>query len=295
MRRYCRGRGKNPLACFNVSDVADILSVGGDILAYCSLWAQPFYHSCATPQPKAVTGEKLGPSSSFWPWVVFSSNDVMLDRHLRGSRSTISGHVPVMLSRGDGAQGEPELLACTRQPSFVLLAWARLHVEAVRMCTLGCGQALKDGGSGICIHADEVPCIFASWLSDRFFLRVRLWRSCHKDVKTDIKHDVILRARCATLKCVTLVVPFQQRENTLKPIDFVRWAEKHSMPHVFEPKRPSKSDPHDVIMLSSWVFQYARPRGTSIASVTFFKQQAVPQRRLVSRAALSSSPSTATK
>ncbi len=42
----------------------------------------------------------------------------------------------------------------------------------------------------------------------------------------------------------------------MKPINFVPWAEKHSMPHVFEPRRPSKSDPEDAMMLLSWWFQW---------------------------------------
>ncbi len=146
------------------------------MLTYCSHWTRTFYHRCVTPPPRAWrTTEKLGPSNLFWPWAVFSRSDCifsrsdfMLDHHMSGSQSTRIGRVPVMLNRGEGVQGEPELLACTCQASSVLLAQARYRVEAVLMCALGCGEALKDGGSGICMHADEVPCVFASWLSRCF-------------------------------------------------------------------------------------------------------------------------------
>jgi hypothetical protein len=182
--------------------------------------------------------------------------------------------VPVILSRGDGVQGEPELLACTCQASFVLLAWARCHVEALLMCALGCGEALKDGGSRICAHADEVPCIFASWLSDRFYLRVRLWRSCHKGLAgTDPAHVKFLKARCSTLRFATLVASFQSSARQLKPIEFVPWAEKHSMPQVFEPKRPSKSDPEDAMMLMSWWFQDTSPAAQASQLQLFFSSR----------------------
>ena len=42
IRRDCRGQGEAFLACFSAPEVADILDLGGDILACCSFWAQPF-------------------------------------------------------------------------------------------------------------------------------------------------------------------------------------------------------------------------------------------------------------
>ncbi len=149
------------------------------------------------------------------------------------------------------------------------------------ICALGCGQALKDSGSGIRVHADEVPFIFVSWLSLAFVLRVRLWRTCHPRRQNTTGQAAILRVRCATLKCVTLEVFSQQRPYSLKPIDFASWTEKHSMPRVLEPKRPGKSDPHDAVMLLIWWLHSARLRALNIAIVAPFEQQDAPEPRSV--------------
>ena len=204
--------------------------------------------------------------------------------------------MPVILSRGDGVQGEPELLVCTCQASFVLLAWARCHVEALLMCALGCGEALKDGGSRICAHADEVPCVFASWLSDRFYLRIRLWRSCHKRLAgTDPAHVKFLKARCSTLRFATLVASFQSSVRQLKPIEFVPWAEKHSMPQVFEPRRPSKSDPKDTAaFLLILLCRFTKLGNFGIVTVEHFEQRVAKEPRTLVAGA-SSAGSTAVK
>ncbi len=136
------------------------------------------------------------------------------------------------------------------------------------ICALGCGQALKDCGSGIRVHADEVPCIFVSWLSLPFVLRVRLWMTCHQLRRNTSGQAAMLRVRCAALKYATFEVVVQQRPYSLKPIDFASWTEKHSMPRVLEPKRPGKSDPHDAVMLLIWWFHSARLRALNIVIVT---------------------------
>ncbi len=126
----CHGRGMVVFACPSASGVEDILSLGGDILAYCSHWVRSFPHYCVPPQAKDATAKEyitcracaLHPPNSFWPWGVFSESEVMLHHDGLGSRGRSIGHVPVMLSRGDGAQGELELLACVCQQSVGFLA-----------------------------------------------------------------------------------------------------------------------------------------------------------------------------
>ncbi len=184
--------------------------------------------------------------------------------------------MPVTLSRGDGARGELELLTCAYQPSSMFLARTGFHIGVLSVCALGCGEALKDGGSGICRHADEVPCIFVSWLNVAFMVRIRLWRSCHL-FKKGRSRRFLLRVKCGTLKCVTLEGFFQQHAVSLKPIGFASWAEKHSMPHVIEPKRPSNSDPKDAIRLSIWWLRCAELRSLNITSATPFKHEAAPK------------------
>ncbi len=291
IRKYCSGRGKAFPACFSASTVADILGLGGDIFVYCSHWMRPLSHCCALlsqerssvpfPQVKVATAKEykqtcracvLGRHNVFWPWGVFCRIDAKLENNVVALRGRTLGHMPVMLTRGDGAQGELEFLACACQQSFVFLAWFGCHVEVLLICALGCGVALKDGGSGISVHADEVPCICTSWLSSAFIWRVKFWRTCHRLLKTWPKRATMLIARCSTLKSATLEALLLQRNNLSEPINFVSWAEQHSMPHVFEPKRPSKSDPEDAITLSSWWYHYAKLRGFSMAIVTPIKQ-----------------------
>ena len=95
-----------------------------------------FPHCCAPPQAKEATAKEyitcracaLRPPNSFWPWGVFSESGGMPDYDDLGSRGKNLGHVPVMLSRGDGARGELELLACVCQRSLGFLASGECHV-----------------------------------------------------------------------------------------------------------------------------------------------------------------------
>ncbi len=222
---------------------------------------------------------QLARPNSFWPWGVFSRSRP--DLSLGVSRSI--GHMPVTLSCGDGVQDEPELLACACLPSLRFLAHAGFRVDALSMCALGCGEALKDCGSGIFAHANEVPCIFASWLSDTFVARIRRWRTCRNHrrkrfARSSIR-SLIRRARCPTLKCATLEGFFIQGTKPRRPISFVSWAEIHSMPHVFEPKRPSRSDPENVAMLFFLWLRNSRLWSSNSANVMLFEQRAMPKPR----------------
>ncbi len=79
VRRDCRGSGGAFVACFSAPSVADIVSLAGDILAYRSHWARPFFHYRAAPQATvaAVNVNRicgvcaLGSHNNFWPWEVF--------------------------------------------------------------------------------------------------------------------------------------------------------------------------------------------------------------------------------
>jgi len=196
-------------------------------------------------------------------------------------------HVPVMLSRGDGAQGEPQLLACAYQFSSLLLAMAGCKVRVLLICALGCGETLKDTGSQNYIHAGEVPCVFASWLNRWYMVRVSLWRAYRHRLPV---HVAMLRARCATPKYVALETLYQdQPSHSLQPIDFASWVEKCNMPHVLEPRRPSKSDPRDAMLLSTWWCHYAEFGKLSNAIAAPIEQQVTQEpRRLAAGAAFAS-------
>ncbi len=62
----------------------------------------------------------------------------------------------------------------------------------------------------------------------------------------------------------------------MKPIDFASWAGFHNMPHVFEPKRPSKSDPEDAVLILIWWLHFTKLRSADIAKATLFKQEVAP-------------------
>jgi len=183
----CKARGKAFVACFSDSDVAYILSLGGDTLACCNHWAQPRSH-CHVASQSEVNARV--PPKSFWPWGVCSGDSFDSSNEMRSI-----GHMPVTLSLGDGARGELELLTCAYQASSMFLARTEFHIGVLSVCALGCGEALKDGGSGICCHADEVPCILVSWLNVAFTVRIRLWRSCHL-IKKGRSRRLLLRAKC---------------------------------------------------------------------------------------------------
>ena len=197
--------------------------------------------------------------------------------------------MPVMLSCGDGAQGEPQLLACACQLSSLFLARVGCKIGLLLTCALGCGEALKDGGSQNCAHADEVPCAFASWLNHWYMVRVSLWRAYRSHILP--VHVATLRARCATLKCATLEISYQEQPvYSLNPIDFASWAEKRSMPHVLEPRRPSKSDPQDTMLLLTWWCHYAKFGSFSNAISAPIEQQVTQEPRgLAAGATLASS------
>jgi len=294
--RHCRGRGDVFVACPSARETADILNLGGDALAYYSHWTRPWSHTAH--QTNITTKMKyrtcgvcaLATPNSFWPWGVFSPSDkdTRFDYHVEGLRSIgrmvaaassiilIHSRMPVTLSRGDGARSEPDLLACTCQPSSMFLTDKQFNVEVLRICALGCGEASKDGGFEVFLHADEGPCILASWFSLAFILRVRLWRVCHQLAQLQRQLSAMLRARCASLKCATREAYFIQGVGALRPIDFASWAGLYDMPHVLEPKRPSKSDPEDAVLILIWWLRFAKLRSTDIAKATLLKQEVAP-------------------
>merc|ERR1711865_796793 len=195
---------------------------------------------------------------------------------LKGLHMSI-GHMPVMLSRGDGAQGEPQLLACAYQFSSLLLARAGCKVGLLLICALGCGETLKDTGSENYIHASEIPYVFASWLNRWYMVRVSLWRAYRRILPV---HVAMLRARCATPNYVALETFYQdQLAHSLEPIDFASWVEKCNMPHVLEPRRPSKSDPPDAMLLSTWWCRYAKFGNFSNATAAPIEQQVAQEPR----------------
>ena len=133
---------------------------------------------------------------------------------------------------------------------------AGYNIQLLLMCALGCGATLGNGNSGISSHGDEVSYIFVSWLSKAIVGHIRFWKTCRQLRPHTFAFVTMSRVRCHTLKYVTLDNLFLQIVHRLQPINFATWAELHCMPHVFELKRPSKSDPEDVMGLSMWWYNY---------------------------------------
>ncbi len=163
----CDSRGNMFVAYFDAFTALDLLSLAGDLLAYCSHWTRQLSSCCdalaqtAThglgnqvreihvragsntlacsehhgarphPLPEIDIASKihnvrrtcvLRSTSTFWPWGVFCWAAFALERNKLRMHGETSGRTPVMLSRGDAAQGELELLACACQSSSVFLA-----------------------------------------------------------------------------------------------------------------------------------------------------------------------------
>ncbi len=191
----------------------------------------------------------------FWPWGICSKSDSgRLQSHKELTRGDVGDSLYVRLSLGDGVHGEATGTTCACATSLTLMEGMQCHTQLFMLCAIGCGQTLKDSGSGVFTHGGEVPYVFGLWFHQSFLVKLAMSRRYMGRPPETSVLSKLSTTRCSRPKMVTLESVFFQVTSVLTPISVAAWAHAKTLPNVFERKRPTASDHAGTVVLSMlWV------------------------------------------
>ncbi len=187
-----------------------------------------------------------------WPWGIFTKIGVGRVRSDMPLTDKGTDTLHATLSRGDGVYGEAIGTTCAFSTSLILMAQVGCYTHAVVICAIGCGETLRDGGSGVFAHGGEVPHVFGLWFHQKFLIKLAMSRRHMGRPSKTFVLSMISTAMCFRPKLVALESLFLQSSNRLKPIEVVTWTHTKIIPHAFERKRPAASDHAATMTLSIW-------------------------------------------
>ncbi len=270
-------------ACLSSSSASLFVKFGGDALTYCSHWIKHFLNHCLLSSmadrwsqvdawwhvaersralepvqllcksPKSGACKTASPKEVlFWPWGICSKPDKSRTKLHTPLSHGDADRLHVALSQGDGVHGENVGTTCACATSLHLMALTGCQTQLLILCAIGCGETLKDTGSGVFCHGGELPHVFGLWFCQQFLVklamsRLHMGRPMYESWK-------VSGTRCSRPKCVTLENSFIHITNTFKPINAATWALTKILPHVLERKRPKASDHAATMTISMlWV------------------------------------------